>query len=98
MKAVGAGSIFLNWTVNNGNEPIQKYFIQHMKNGTDAWQHYTEPILGDNSSYVLKGLEKGTGYRIGIIAVNKVGRSHAHNDQRWIKTLEKGKTFNLIST
>ena len=90
LKTVGAGSIFLNWTVNNGNEPIQTYFIQYMKNGTDSWQYNSELIDGGNSSFVLKGLDKGAAYQIGITAKNKIGKSHVQIDPRWITTLEKG--------
>ncbi|KAG7207852.1 hypothetical protein KM043_009453 [Ampulex compressa] len=93
MKAVGAGSIFLNWTVNDGNEPIEKYFIQHMKNGTDQYQYYAEQIGGGNSSYVLKGFESGTAYQIGISARNAVGASYVRFDPRWITTLEKDPVF-----
>ncbi|KMQ95329.1 tyrosine-protein phosphatase 69d-like protein [Lasius niger] len=93
MKAVGAGSIFLNWTVNDGNEPIKKYFIQHMKNGTDQRQYYAEQIGGGNSSYVLKGFENGTAYQIGISATNTVGASYMQLDPRWITTLEKDPVF-----
>lgn len=93
MKAVGAGSIFLNWTVNDGNEPIKKYFIQHMKNGTNQYQYYSEQIGGGNSSYVLKGFESGTAYQIGISATNNVGTSHVRFDPRWITTLEKDPIF-----
>lgn len=28
VKVVGARRIFLNWTVNDGNEPVKEYFIQ----------------------------------------------------------------------
>jgi hypothetical protein len=28
VKAVGRNRIFLNWTVDDGNQPIQEYFIQ----------------------------------------------------------------------
>lgn len=90
MKAVGAGNIYLNWTVNDGNEPIKKYFIQHMKNGTDQRQYYAEQIGGGNSSYVLKGFESGTAYQFGISATNAVGTSYMQLDPRWITTLEKG--------
>ncbi|OXU25361.1 hypothetical protein TSAR_005640 [Trichomalopsis sarcophagae] len=93
LKTVGAGSIFLNWTVNNGNEPIETYFIQYMKNGTDSWQYNSELINGGNSSFVLKGLDKGATYQIGISAKNKVGKSHVQIDPRWITTLEKDPTF-----
>ena len=90
LKTVGAGSIFLNWTVNNGNEPVESYIIQYMKNGTDSWQYYNELINGRNTSFVLKGLEKGVAYQIGITAKNKVGKSHIHIDQRWVTTLQEG--------
>lgn len=90
LKTVGAGSIFLNWTVNNGNEPIQTYFLRYMKNGTDSWKYHSEVINGGNSSFVLTGLDKGAAYQISITAKNKVGKSHAVIDPRWITTLEKG--------
>lgn len=32
VKAVGSSRIFLNWTVNNGNEPVQQYFMQVRSN------------------------------------------------------------------
>ncbi|XP_058804465.1 tyrosine-protein phosphatase 69D isoform X2 [Phymastichus coffea] len=93
LKTVGAGSIFLNWTVNTGNEPIKTYFIQYMKNGTDTWQYGNELINGGNSSFLLRGLDKGAAYQIGITAMNKVGRSHTQIDPRWITTLEKDPVF-----
>lgn len=95
LKTVGAGSIFLNWTVNTGNEPIKAYFIQYMKNGTDTWQYGNELIDGGNSSFLLRGLDKGAAYQIGITAMNKVGKSHPQIDPRWIKTLEKGKQMDF---
>lgn len=97
MKAVGAGSIFLNWTLNNGNEPIQRYFIQNLKKGTDQWQYNKEQIEGGITSYVLTGLEKGTPYQIKISATNSVGSSHIQIDPRWITTLEEGEVFFLFS-
>ncbi|XP_033338390.2 protein tyrosine phosphatase 69D isoform X1 [Megalopta genalis] len=93
MKAVGAGSVFLNWTVNDGNEPIRAYFIKHMKNGTDQAQYYLEQIGGDISSYVLKGFQSGTAYQFGIEAANAVGQSQSGLDPRWITTLKKDPIF-----
>ncbi|XP_024944758.1 tyrosine-protein phosphatase 69D isoform X2 [Cephus cinctus] len=93
IKAVGAGSIYLNWTVNDGNKPIKKYFIRHMKNGTNQWQYYPEQIGGGNLSYVLKGFEKSTAYQIGIRATNEIGDSHSGISPQWIRTLEKDPVF-----
>lgn len=90
MKAVGAGSIFLNWTVNDGNEPIERYFIQNLKKGTDQWQYNMEKIGGGITSYVLTGLEKETPYKIKISATNAVGSSHIQTAQEWITTLKEG--------
>ncbi|KAJ8667803.1 hypothetical protein QAD02_009466 [Eretmocerus hayati] len=93
LKSVGAGSIFLNWTVNNGNEPIETYYIQYMKNGSESWGYNNEVIHGGNTSFVLKGLDKGAAYQVGISAKNKIGRSHTQVDPRWITTLEKDPVF-----
>lgn len=90
MKAVGARKIYLNWTTNDGNEPIKKYFIQHMKNGSDRWLFYAEEIGGGNSSYVLKGFEKATAYQLRISATNAIGTSQVQTDPRWITTLAEG--------
>lgn len=93
MKAVGAGSIFLNWTVNNGNEPIKRYYIQNLKQGTDQWQYNKEQIGGGITSYVVNGLEKSTPYQIKISAENSVGKSHIQIDPRWITTLDEDPIF-----
>lgn len=93
VKAVGAGSIFLNWTVDDGNEPIKEYFIKHMKNGTDQFHYYKEKIGVGNSSYVLKGFESGTAYKIGISAANSIGTSHIQFYPQWITTLEEDPVF-----
>nr|CAD7592685.1 unnamed protein product [Timema genevievae] len=36
VKAVGAHTIFINWTVNDGNEPILQYFIQDKFNKSEG--------------------------------------------------------------
>ncbi|XP_034937017.1 tyrosine-protein phosphatase 69D isoform X2 [Chelonus insularis] len=92
MKAVGADKIYLNWTVNNGNMPIDVYEIKFRKNGSD-WQYHSEVINGSNTDYVLKGLEKSTAYQIGLVATNKIGKSQVHIDPRLITTLEEDPIF-----
>lgn len=92
VKAVGAHSIYLNWTVNNGNELIIAYIIQYMQNNTAQWEYAREPVGGGNFSYVLKDLAKSTAYQIGISARNVFGRSHLQTSG-WITTLEKGQLF-----
>ncbi|XP_035721716.1 tyrosine-protein phosphatase 69D-like [Vespa mandarinia] len=93
IKAVGAGSIFLNWTVDDGNEPITNYLIRLMKNGTDQFLYYKEQIGGGISSYVLKHFENGTAYKIGISADNAAGSSHIQFYPHWVTTLEKDPVF-----
>ncbi|XP_014611442.1 PREDICTED: tyrosine-protein phosphatase 69D isoform X2 [Polistes canadensis] len=93
IKAVGAGSIFLNWTVDDGNEPIKQYLIRYMKNGTDRFLFYKEQIGGGISSYVLKDFENGTAYKIGISANNALGSSHIQFYPQWVTTLEKDPVF-----
>ncbi|KAJ9581020.1 hypothetical protein L9F63_023807 [Diploptera punctata] len=68
VKAVGARRIYLNWTVNDGNEPVQEYFIQHMKNGTGELVYYPEKIGGGNTSYVIRNLDPSTAYELRLTA------------------------------
>lgn len=91
VKAVGARGIFVNWTVNDGNERIKNYIVQHMKNGTESWQYYVEQIGTGNSSYVIRGLEPKTAYKIKLSASNSLGSSHPIISPEWVTTLEKGK-------
>nr|CAD7424727.1 unnamed protein product [Timema monikensis] len=93
VKAVGAHTIFLNWTLNDGNEPILQYFIQHMKNGTSQWTHYPEHIGGENSNYMIKNLDANTAYQLGLSARNKVGTGSVNILTHWVKTLDKDPSF-----
>lgn len=93
MKAVGADKIFLNWTVNDGNMPIQTYMVRIRQNSTNDWQYYRENINGKYTSYVLVGFEKSTVYQISLQAKNAIGESQIYSDQRLIKTLEQDPIF-----
>lgn len=93
IKAVGAHKIFLNWTVNDGNEPIKKYSMRFQKNGQEGRQFYSESVGGENTNFVLKGFEKSTEYQISISAINEVGESQVFHDNRWIKTLDSDPIF-----
>ncbi|XP_063989399.1 tyrosine-protein phosphatase 69D [Diachasmimorpha longicaudata] len=93
IKAVGADKIFLNWTVNDGNKPIQNYQMSFQKNGQEGRVFYSQSVGGENTNFVLKGFEKSTEYQISISAKNEVGESQVYHDNRWIKTLEADPIF-----
>ncbi|XP_049806614.1 tyrosine-protein phosphatase 69D [Schistocerca nitens] len=93
VKAVGARRIFLNWTVNDGNEPVEEYFIQHMKNGTVQWMFNQEKIGGGNTSYVIKDLEPNTAYFLRLYAKNSIGTSNFYTHPTPVSTLEKDPDF-----
>ncbi|PNF23076.1 Tyrosine-protein phosphatase 69D [Cryptotermes secundus] len=93
IKAVGRNRIFMNWTVNDGNQPIQEYFIQHMKNATGSWTYYPEQIGGGNTSYVIRNLDNNTAYEIRLSAKNAMGMGNMNTWQGWVRTLDKDPYF-----
>ncbi|GLH05083.1 Tyrosine-protein phosphatase 69D [Gryllus bimaculatus] len=93
VTAVGARRLFLNWTVSDGNMPVQEYFIQHMKGGTKHWTYYQEKIGGGNTSYVLKNLEPNSTYHLRLSAKNAIGRSNEYTYPEAVSTLDKDPDF-----
>lgn len=91
-KAVGADSVYLNWTVNKPNDPVKLYRICRTETDTDHWIDCSEKISGERISYVVEGLEKSTAYNFRITARNSVGRSEP---DYWatITTLPEGSRF-----
>lgn len=73
VKPVGASKIFLNWTVNDGNDPIQKYFIQYSQEGSPTFKYYKEFINGNTTSYVLDTFIPNTTYYLRITGKNSIG-------------------------
>lgn len=73
VKPVGASKIFLNWTVNDGNDPIQKYFIQYSQEGSPTFKYYKDIINGNNTSYVLDTFSPNTTYYLRITGKNSIG-------------------------
>lgn len=93
VTAVGAKSIFVNWTANDGNEPIMKYFVQYMKEGSNTSTYYNHDIDGKNHSYVLDTFESNTSYQLKIAAKNKIGLGPTYSYPQWIRTLDKDPVF-----
>lgn len=94
-KALGAKSVYLNWTIiYDGNDPINVYHIQRMKNRTGKWEDCLLEISGEKSSYVAEGLEKSTAYRFRLYASNSIDRS-LPAESKMIQTLEKGSSFEI---
>lgn len=93
VKAVGANKIFLNWTLNDGNDPVQQYFVQYMQEGASTFTYYNHIIDGRNISYVLENFEPNTTYQIKIVAKNGIGSSPAYTYPHKIKTLESDPVF-----
>lgn len=93
VDAVGASQIYLNWTVNNGNSPITKYFVQFSKEGDATFTYYKDSIDGNRTSYVLDNFEPKTSYQFKISAKNAIGTSPAYFHPIPVKTLEKDPVF-----
>lgn len=87
VKAIGISQIYLNWTVNDGNEADSLYYrIQYMSQGDSNWYYYQHRIEGGNRSYVLKDMKNSTEYTLRMIAINSEGESQPSTSQH-IKTL-----------
>lgn len=93
VEAVGASQIFLNWTVNNGNSPITKYFVQFSKEGDATFTYYKDSIDGSKTSHVLDNFEPNTSYQFKIAAKNAIGTSPAYTHPTTVRTLEKDPVF-----
>lgn len=66
---VGRHAVYVNWTVNNGNLPIQKLYVKYMKVGSDLWQFHPTPGL-QATSCVISGLQPATEYKIRVEVLN----------------------------
>ncbi|XP_050089258.1 tyrosine-protein phosphatase 69D isoform X2 [Anopheles aquasalis] len=94
--AVGANKIYLNWTVNDGNDPIKNYIVTYRKAGDQTTTYYREQIAGNNSFYVLDGFDSDTDYTIGIGAVNSQGLSKQSEYKEMIRTLKTDPSFTPV--
>lgn len=93
VKAVGANKIFMNWTVNDGNDPVQQFYIQYRKEGDETFTYYKDRINGKNQSCVLENFDPSTNYQFRISAQNKIAMGPVYIHPLWVKTLEKDPVF-----
>ncbi|XP_008485434.1 tyrosine-protein phosphatase 69D, partial [Diaphorina citri] len=93
VKVVGARRIFLNWTLNDGNEPVQEYIIKTITNGSSQWTFYPEKVPGGNTSYIIRNLEPNTEYKIKLYAKNSIGKGIEQDTPVFYKTFEKDADF-----
>jgi protein-tyrosine phosphatase len=92
VKAVGASKIYMNWTVNDGNDPVSKFFIQHTRGDTGSFIYYKEPIGGKNTSFVLRDFDPNTKYQFKLSAINSIG-SGPITQSEWVHTLAEDPVF-----
>ncbi|XP_059225629.1 tyrosine-protein phosphatase 69D isoform X2 [Stomoxys calcitrans] len=93
VKAVGASKIYLNWTINDGNDPVQKYFIQYLQRGNPDLTYYKDVIGGGNTSYVLENFLPNTSYFLRMSAKNSIGNGTPFQYPLAVTTLEKDPIF-----
>ncbi|XP_021708822.1 tyrosine-protein phosphatase 69D [Aedes aegypti] len=92
VKAVGANKIFLNWTVNDGNDPIKHYMAQFMKKGDSTFTYYENRIDGVNTSVVLQKFAPSTDYEIKLTAQNGQGSGPPSPSVK-VRTLDSDPSF-----
>lgn len=93
VEAVGSTEVFVNWTSNNGNSPITKYFVQYMKEGGTTYEYYKESINGNRTSYVLENFSPNTTYYLRITATNAIGSSPVYDHKTPVRTLAVDPVF-----
>lgn len=89
-KAVGADKIYMNWTINDGNDPVKLYILSFLKQGAKSRQYYFEVLKGSNTSHVFTKFEKASLYDLNLCAKNNWGES-CHTVQ--VRTLDKDPVF-----
>ncbi|XP_018330947.1 tyrosine-protein phosphatase 69D isoform X2 [Agrilus planipennis] len=96
VKALGTSKIFLNWTVNDGNEPSSLYYEIQYRTIDDptTWLYYSHKIGGGNRSYVLENVFKNnTEYSLRMRAYNSEGESQYSETIEPVKTLSEDPVF-----
>ncbi|XP_014090961.2 tyrosine-protein phosphatase 69D isoform X2 [Bactrocera oleae] len=93
VMVVGADKIYLNWTVNDGNDPVQNYFIQYKEEGSSELKYYNHQIGGRNTSYVLEKFQANTSYNLRISAKNSIGSGPPYQYPLPVRTLERDPIF-----
>lgn len=74
-KAVGAGKIYMNWTINDGNDPVKAYILNYLKEGASSRQYYWEQLKGGITSHVFTRFEGSATYDLNLCAKNNWGES-----------------------
>lgn len=90
---VGNGSIFLNWTLNNGNLPILNYKLKYMKEGSNQWQFSPTPLNISTTSKLIEKLEPNESYWLQLEAENEMGHSGFDKYKESVKTLDSEPHF-----
>uniref|UniRef100_W4VRM2 protein-tyrosine-phosphatase n=1 Tax=Corethrella appendiculata TaxID=1370023 RepID=W4VRM2_9DIPT len=93
VKAIGSQKIYMNWTVNDGNDPVKNYFLQHMKEGAPSFTYYYNKINVTSTSWVLDGFEPNTNYQFKMHAQNGLGAGNPYTYPYMVKTLETDPSF-----
>lgn len=93
---VGMKSIYLNWTLNNGNLPVHSYEIKYLKEHESTWRFNRVRPNATATSFVIDELETNAAYDIEIVAENLLGKSHPHKYSS-VKTLSSEADYTPVA-
>lgn len=93
-KAIGANSIYLKWSLNDGNAPNNLHYrIQYMLEGGESWLFYQSQISAEAHAIVLRGVfRNSTSYMLRMTAINDLGESQYAVSQP-VETLAEDPVF-----
>ncbi|CAG0888867.1 unnamed protein product [Darwinula stevensoni] len=93
VKGVGKGKLFVNWTVYDGNAPLDQYYVQYMKEGGDEWVALSKRVAGSDRQVVLVGLEPSTAYLVRVQGKNAIDMGSWSEESVAVRTLTEDMTY-----
>lgn len=88
VKAIGASKIFMNWTIDNGNDPSAIISVLYQEEKMPFFIDYWESVRNQGSSKVLVNFKVSSRYRFKVLIENIVGTATSEETD-WIETLKE---------
>ncbi|CAB3382748.1 Hypothetical predicted protein [Cloeon dipterum] len=92
VKAISNTSIFVNWTVNHGNMPIESYHLKYTESQEKGWQYASRKVEVNDTDFILENLKPNTPYRVMLEVKNGIGTATA-TQRSLVKTLKEDPEF-----
>nr|XP_022914694.1 tyrosine-protein phosphatase 69D [Onthophagus taurus] len=95
VKSIGKSKIYINWTMDDGNEPNSiRYSIRYKEDGNENWVYYQQEIKAEYREHILEDvtLKPNATYTLRMEAINSEGSS-PFSDSKPIRILTEDPVF-----